>query len=28
VWDDVNIKIPKKVTVEQVRKIFKNHGWH
>ena len=28
VWDSVNIKIPKKVTVEQVREIFKKNGWY
>ena len=27
-WDSVNIKIPKKVTVEQVREIFKENGWY
>jgi hypothetical protein len=28
VWDSANIKIPKKVTVEQVREIFKENGWY
>ena len=27
-WDSVNIKIPRKVTVEQVREIFKENGWY
>ena len=27
-WDSVNIKIPKKVTVEQIREIFKENGWY
>ena len=27
VWDSANIKIPKRVTVEQVREIFKENGW-
>ena len=27
-WDSVNIKIPKKVTAEQVREIFKENGWY
>ena len=28
VWDSANIKIPRKVTVEQVREIFKENGWY
>tara|TARA_A100001011_G_C13937325_1_gene685675 strand:+ start:38 stop:475 length:438 start_codon:yes stop_codon:yes gene_type:complete len=28
VWDSANIKIPKKVTVDQVREIFKENGWY
>jgi len=28
VWDSANIKIPKRVTVEQIREIFKNNGWY
>ena len=28
VWDSANIKIPKKVTVEQIREIFKENGWY
>ena len=28
VWDSANIKIPKKITVEQVREIFKENGWY
>ena len=27
-WDSVNIKIPRKVTVEQVREIFKENDWY
>ena len=27
IWDSVNIKIPRKVTVGQVREIFKEQGW-
>ena len=27
VWDSANIKIPKRVTVEQVREIFTENGW-
>ena len=28
VWDSANIKIPKRVTVEQIREIFKKNGWY
>jgi len=28
VWDSANVKIPRKVTVEQVKKIFKENGWY
>ena len=28
VWDSANIRIPRKVTVEQVREIFKENGWY
>tara|TARA_B100001063_G_scaffold207186_1_gene202921 strand:- start:82 stop:522 length:441 start_codon:yes stop_codon:yes gene_type:complete len=28
IWDDTNIKIPKRVTVEEIRKIFKENGWY
>ena len=28
VWDSANIKIPRKVTVEQVREIFEENGWY
>ena len=28
VWGDANVKIPRKVTVEQVREIFKENGWY
>ena len=28
VWDSANIKIPRKITVEQVREIFKENGWY
>ena len=27
VWDSVNVRIPKKVTVEQVKEIFIENGW-
>jgi len=28
VWDSANIKIPKRVTVEEIREIFKENGWY
>jgi len=28
VWDSANIKIPKRVTVEVTREIFKENGWY
>ena len=28
VWDNKNIKIPKRVTVESIREIFKENGWY
>ena len=28
VWDNANVKIPRKVTVEQVKEIFKENGWY
>ena len=28
VWDSANIRIPRKVTLEQVREIFKENGWY
>ena len=28
VWDDTNIKIPKRITVEKIREIFKENGWY
>jgi len=28
VWDDTNIRIPRRVTVEEIRKIFKENGWY
>tara|TARA_B100000497_G_scaffold108849_1_gene127266 strand:+ start:151 stop:588 length:438 start_codon:yes stop_codon:yes gene_type:complete len=28
VWDSANIRIPRKVTVEKVREIFKENGWY
>jgi len=28
VWDNANVKIPRKVTVKQVKEIFKENGWY
>jgi len=28
VWNNANVKIPRKVTVEQVKEIFKENGWY
>ena len=28
VWGNANIKIPKKVTVEAIREIFRENGWY